>query len=191
MNTWWFAVALVLAAACSKDKSGDKAPETKNEKDTAKSSGSAGAASTDDSAAAALAAKPREAVTVPDMNVTLDVPAGTKVMPPSRPEDAKRSAYLKSGTFGLNVFAVDEYSTPSFAKAKEVYKDDQLVEWYLTEETPTGWLTFKQVISSLYKEPRFEVEVRTKIGSRPLDCAVSTKSKALAELALEACKTLR
>ncbi len=172
MTTRWFVVSLALLGACdSNDKKG-------------------GAAAPDPEVQA-IAAKPREAVSIPGLGLTIDVPAGTVVAPPYRPEDANRTAHLEQGPFMVNVFAVDQYSAPSFAKAKEVARADKLLQWISADETPTGWITFKEVVSDVQKGRRFEVDVRTKVGDRRWDCAISAKTRALAELALEACKSLR
>ena len=184
---------LVAAIACkSSDKSEPKPAEPSPKAatdDKAKAPATAPAPADDGSAE--IAAKPREPLAIPSLGVTIDVPAGTTITPPSRPEDAKRNVNLKQGAFMVNVFVVDEYSAPSFAKAKEVHRDDKLVEWYRSEETKTGWVNFKQVVSGLHKGPRFEIGVRTQAGGKKVDCEVSAKSKALAEIALEACTTLR
>ena len=164
-------VALVVLSACGGDKkkSGEEA----------------------DPATKAIAAKPREPVSIPGLGLTIDVPAGTTVSPPYRPEDANRTAHLEQGKFMVNVFAVDDYSAQSFAKAKEISREDKLLDWISADETPTGWILFKHVVSGVSKAPRYEVNVRTYIGGRGWDCEISAESRALAELTLQACKTLR
>jgi hypothetical protein len=172
MHSRWFVVTLTLLAACGGDK---------------KASDRGGA----DPATRAIASKPREPLTVPDLGLTIDVPAGTAISPPYRPEDASRMAHLEQGKFMVNLSAVGDYSVQSFARAKEIHRDDKLLDWISAEETPTGWITFKHVVSSIPKAPRYEVDVRTYIGGRGWDCAISAETRALAELTLEACKTLR
>lgn len=135
-----------------------------------------------------LARKPVQRVDIARFGLSIEVPEGTTLTPPAK--DA-RNVNLRQGDFKLNVFAVDEYSAPSFAKVKEIPSGDKLVEWIRAEETPTGWITFKEVVSGLHGGNRFEVEVRTKIGDKLWDCTISAPTKGLAELVLTACQTLR
>ena len=179
-----FALLLVIAACNSDGKPADPTPTTPPPAPPAS------AAKPVEDPGKALAGKPTARVDIEAMGVSIEVPEGTTLTPPRDPGSAKRNANLKNGAFMVNVFAVDEYSTPSFAKAKEVYKDDKLVAWIQAEETATGWITFKEVVSSLHKGTRFEVDVRTKVGSTRWDCGVSAPTRGLGELALAACQTL-
>jgi hypothetical protein len=185
-HTRFLIAALLSLSACK----GDEKPEASPSKPGVAAKSTDSTKQVDDEAAA-LAGKPKQRVSVDSLGVSLEVPEGTTVTPPRNPDDATRRANLKQGAFMVNVSAVDEYSTPNFAKAKEVYKDDKLVEWYRADETATGWVTFKQVVSSLHKSNRFEVNVRTEVGGKKWDCSISASSKPLAELALSACQTLR
>ncbi|MFN0250301.1 MAG: hypothetical protein ACKV2T_25700 [Kofleriaceae bacterium] len=144
-----------------------------------------------DDAAKALAAKATAELTIDGLKLRITVPEGTTVAPARNADEASRHAHLAQGEFKVNVDAVDEYSTPDFAKAKEVYKADKLVSWIRADETPKGWITFKEVVSDFHKDHRFEVSVRTQIGDQKWDCTISAPSKALAELTLAACQTLR
>ncbi len=178
-------VALLLTLIACK---GDSKPAPAPTAPAAKPTEAAPAVADDE--AKALAAKPTSPVTIDALGVTIQVPEGTTVTPPRDASSARRNANLKQGSFMVNVFAVHEYSVPDFAKAKEIYKDDKLVSWLRTEETPTGWILFKEVVSSLHQGNRFEVNVRTVVDGTKWDCGVSARTKALGELALAACQTL-
>lgn len=176
--------ALLSLTACDSDPQPKPSAAKPAEAEPAKP-----APPTDDEAAA-LAAKPKQWVAIESLGVSLEVPEGTTISPPRNADDAKRNANLKQGAFVVNVFAVDEFSTPSFAKAKEVYKTDKLVAAIRTEETPTGWIVLREVFSSMYKENRFELNVRTEAGGKKWDCEISASSRPLADLALTACQSL-
>lgn len=190
----WIAGALAGSLALSGCKD-DKGAEPTSGKTSAPAQAPAATPSTpptgapDDSAA--IASRPRVSVSLDELGLSIQVPEGTAPTP-QRPDDRKRRAHLETGERGfmININAVDEYSIPSFDKAIEVYKDDQLVEWYRKDATDTGWITFKQVISSLHKGPRFEVDVRTTIAGKAWECGVSAPNRGYADLALEACQTL-
>ncbi|HVK84976.1 MAG TPA: AgmX/PglI C-terminal domain-containing protein [Kofleriaceae bacterium] len=181
--------ALLSFAACN----GDSKPEASASKSTeapAQPAKSAAKAPPADDEATSLAAKPTQRVMLEGLGLSIEVPEGTTVTPPRDADESKRRVNLKQGDFMVNLFAVDEFSTPDFAKAKEVYKSDKLVAWIRSEETPTGWITFKEVVSGMYDANRFEVGVRTVVSGKKWDCSISAKSKPLAELALAACQTL-
>lgn len=187
-DLWTVLVGLAFIA-CKKDDA--PAPKPADVKaDEAKAEPVAKEAPPDDSAA--IAARPKVRVTLDDLGLSIEVPEGTKPTPQSA-DRKQRAAHVETGKGGfmVNINAVDEYSTPSFEKAIEVYKDDKLVEWIEKGQTQTGWITFKQVISSLHKGPRFEVEVRTLVNSKRWDCGVSAPNRGYAELALAACQSLQ
>jgi hypothetical protein len=176
--------ALLSITACESDKRPEPSAAKPAEAEPAKP------APPPDDEVAALAAKPKQRVSIEGLGVSVEVPEGTTVSPPRNADDAKRNANLKQGAFMVNVFAVDEFSTPSFAKAQEVYKTDQLVDSIRAEETPTGWIVFREVFSGMYKQNRFELNVRTQVGGKKWDCEISAPSRPLADLALAACQSL-
>jgi hypothetical protein len=100
-------------------------------------------------------------------------------------------AHLELGEFMVNLTAVDEYSRPSFDKAKQVSGRDKLLAALEAKETPTGWVVLNHVESEMHGGPRFELSMRTTAGGKPWDCGVSAKTRGLADLALAACTSLR
>lgn len=187
-HTRFLITALLSLAACKGD--GKPEPLASAPTATAKSTEATQQTPPVDDEATVLAGKPKQRVSLDRLGLSIDVPEGTTLTPPRDADEATRRANLKQGAFMVNVAAVDEYSTPDFAKAKEVYKSDKLVAWLRADETSTGWITFKEVVSSLHKSNRFEVGVRTQAGGKKWDCSISAPSKPLAELALAACQTL-
>ena len=174
---------LILLAACS---SSDEpvAPST------APAPAPAPAPAKPDDGAGELARKPKQRITVASLGLALEVPEGTTVTPPRDAADGAHRANLRQGAFMVNLSAVDEFSTPNLAAAKQLSTSDKLVAWIRADPTPTGWILFKEIDSGMYKEHRFEAEVRAEVAGKKWDCSVSAPSKPLAELALEACLTV-
>ncbi len=143
-----------------------------------------------DDEAAAIARAPKQRLAIEKLGLNIEVPEGTTVTPPYDAASATRRANLKRGAFMVNVSAVDDFSTPTFAKAQEIAKGDKLVARLQADATPSGWITFNEVVSSLHQSNRFEVTVRADVGGKPWDCSISAPNRPLAELALTACQTL-
>lgn len=171
-------MAMVMVAACKGDEAPKPAAVTAKTVETP--------AATDPG----LAAKPKQRVTIERLGVSLEVPEGTTVSPPRDADSATTSAHLEQGTFMLNLRAVDEYSTPSFLEAQKVSSSDKLVASIRADETPTGWITMKEIESALHEKVVVEVSVRTVVSGTKWDCSVAAPNRAYADLALAACLSL-
>ncbi len=137
-----------------------------------------------------LAKKPKQRVTIERLGLSLEVPEGTTVSPPHDADSATTSAHLEQGEFMLNLRAVDEYSAPTFVAAQKTSSSDKLIASIRAEETPTGWITMKEVESALYEKVIVDVSVRTVVAGTKWDCSVAAPNRAFADLALAACLTL-
>lgn len=180
-------VALVMVAACKGD---EVAKPPAGTAETAKTAKTAKTVETPAAADPGLAAKPKQRVTIERLGLSLEVPEGTTVSPPRDADSATTSAHLEQGEFMVNLRAVDEYSVPSFADAQKTSSSDKLIASIRAEETPTGWITMREVESALHEKVIVEVSVRTVVSGKKWDCSVAAPNRALADLALAACLTL-